>query len=228
MLLDGTYGREAMFRAADHDFWVGRPVEKPGSRPLEAQIDGSAAIGAKLPEWPLAQTVKVLCFYHPDDPAELKLQQEAELRRVFDACRTVGRELLVEIIAGKHGPLGDDTVASVLDRLYTLGIKPDWWKLEPQPTATAWGAIEASILAHDPLCRGVLMLGLEAPEAELARAFALAAPFAAVKGFAVGRTIFADPARDWLAGKIDDATAVDRMADRFGSLVAVWQQARRG
>ncbi len=34
MLLDGTYGREALFRAADHDFWVARPVEAPGSRPL--------------------------------------------------------------------------------------------------------------------------------------------------------------------------------------------------
>ena len=64
------------------------------------------------------------------------------------------------------------------------------------------------------------MLGLDAPEAELARAFALAAPCPAVKGFAVGRTIFAEPARDWLAGKIDDAAAVDRMAERFAKLVA--------
>ena len=228
MLLDGIYGREAMFRAADHQFWIGRPVEKPGSRPVEAQIDGSAAIGAKLPEWPVIHTVKILCFYHPDDPPELKREQEAELRRVFDATRTVGRELLVEIIAGKHGALGDRTVATVLDRLYALGIKPDWWKLEAQPSAAAWQAIQDSIEAHDPLCRGVLMLGLDAPEAELARAFALAAPFAAVKGFAVGRTIFAEPAREWLAGKIDDAAAVDRMAEGFAKLVAAWRQVRAG
>jgi 5-dehydro-2-deoxygluconokinase len=35
MLLDGKYGREALFRAADHGFWIGRPVEDPGARPLD-------------------------------------------------------------------------------------------------------------------------------------------------------------------------------------------------
>ena len=54
---------------------------------------------------------KCLCFYHPDDPAELKREQERKLRRCSTPARTVGRELLVEIIAGKHGPLGDDTIA---------------------------------------------------------------------------------------------------------------------
>ncbi|HEX3984886.1 MAG TPA: DUF2090 domain-containing protein, partial [Acidisoma sp.] len=48
-----------------------------------------------------------------------------------------------------------------------------------------------------------------------------------VKGFAVGRTIHIDPARAWLAGQITDAEAVDRMADRFQSLVTAWQQAQR-
>ena len=44
MLLDGTYGREALFDAADHDFWIGRPVELPGSRPLRFEVSpGSSA-----------------------------------------------------------------------------------------------------------------------------------------------------------------------------------------
>ena len=67
MLLDGKYGREALFRAVDHNFWIGRPVEEPGSRPLEFESGGS--LGAKLVEWPVAHTIKCLCFYHPDDSA---------------------------------------------------------------------------------------------------------------------------------------------------------------
>ena len=67
MLLDGKYGREALFRAADHNFWIGRPVEEPGSRPLDFEFGGS--LGAKLIEWPIAHTIKCLCFYHPDDAA---------------------------------------------------------------------------------------------------------------------------------------------------------------
>ena len=109
MLLDGKYGREALFRAADHDFWIGRPVEEPGSRPLDFEFGGS--LGAKLIEWPVDHTIKCLCFYHPDDPPEMKARQERELLRLYDAARTLGRELLIEIIASKHGPVDDATIA---------------------------------------------------------------------------------------------------------------------
>ena len=223
MLLDGTYGREALFRAADHDFWIGRPVEDPGSRPLD--FEGGGSLAAKLIEWPVNHTIKCLCFYHPDDSADLKAKQERELLRLYDAARSLGRELLVEIICGKHGALTDDTSAQVMRRLYDLGIKPDWWKLEAQKTEEAWKNIDHAIESNDPSCRGIVLLGLEAPEAELAKAFSLAKAHHRVKGFAVGRTIFADPAREWLAGSIDDPTAVTRMADSFARLVAAWEKA---
>ena len=223
MLLDGSHGRAALFRADAAGFWLARPVEQPGSRPLE--FENVADLGAHLAEWPVTHTVKCLCFYHPDDDAALRAAQERTLLRLADACRTVGRELLVEIIAGKHGRLEDDTVSGVLARLYDLGIKPDWWKLEAQ-SAAGWANIGAVIAERDPFCRGVVMLGLEAPAAELAAAFRLAAAAPVVKGFAVGRTIFAQPAADWLGGRIDDAAAIAAMADNFAALVAAWQGAR--
>ena len=225
MLIDGRLGREALFAADAHGFWIARPVELPGSRPLE--FDGILDLGSHLAEWPVTHTVKCLCFYHPEDAEGLRQQQEKALLRLQDACRTVGRELLVEIVAGKHGRLHDETVASVLSRLYDIGIKPDWWKLEPQDTATAWANIGAVIARNDPFCRGVVMLGLEAPAADLARAFGVAAGAPVVKGFAVGRTIFAEPAKQWLGGRMDDEAAVAAMAASFGELVAAWQAAQR-
>jgi 5-dehydro-2-deoxygluconokinase len=225
MLIDGTFGREALFRAADHPFWIGRPVEEPGSRPLE--FEGGGDVGAKLVEWPVGHTVKVLCFYHPDDPEELKAKQERELLRITDAARRIGRELLVEIICGKNGPLKPDTVATVLKRLYAIGIKPDWWKLEPQADSAAWRATAEVIHTNDPYCRGIVLLGLEAPEEELEAAFAIAAREPLVKGFAVGRTLFGDAARKWLAGAITDDAAVTDMATRFQRLVDAWGRASR-
>jgi len=224
MLLDGAYGREALFQASAQDLWIARPVEEPGSRPLD--FDAADSLGAHLVEWPVTHVVKCLCFYHPDDPEDLRLRQERELKRLFDATRTVGRELLVEIIAGKHGAVDERTVARVLTRLYELGIKPDWWKLEPQGSAAAWAAIGDVVRAGDPFCRGIVMLGLEAPVADLARSFRLAADERLVRGFAVGRTIFMQPAEQWLAGQIDDAQAVAAMAERFAALVAAWQATR--
>ena len=217
MLLDSTYGQKALYQAAKAGLWLARPVEKPGSRPLDLEP-------IHLAEWPVTQTVKCLCFYHPADGEELKARQERELLRVSDAARTAGRELLIEIIAGKHGALTDTTVAAVLERLYALGIKPDWWKLEPQKSAAAWRAIEKTVEMHDPYCRGIVMLGLEAPERELAAAFGTASGTKLVKGFAVGRTIFADAADKWLSGRITDQEAVADMAARFQSLVSKWKE----
>jgi 5-dehydro-2-deoxygluconokinase len=81
------------------------------------------------------------------------------------------------------------------------------------------------IKTNDPLCRGVVLLGLEAPEEDLASAFSVACDCDLVKGFAVGRTIFAQPAIDWFAGRIDDREAVDLMAGSFARLCALWTKA---
>jgi 5-dehydro-2-deoxygluconokinase len=225
MLIDEKHGRDAMFEFARHSFaWLGRPVELPGSRPLRFEF--SQDIGSQLVEWPVEHCIKCLCFYHPDDPAALKLEQQEKLRSLFEAARKVGRELLVEIIAGKHGVLAEDTIPRALEELYALGIKPDWWKLEPQSSAAAWRRIGAVIESNDPLCRGVVLLGLEAPENELVQAFRATADAPVVKGFAVGRTIFMEPAERWFAGEIGDEEAIAEMAGRFERLTSAWLAAR--
>ena len=225
MLIDEKHGRDAMFEYARHPFsWLGRPVELPGSRPLRFEFGQD--IGSQLVEWPVDHCIKCLCFYHPDDPEALKTEQQQKLRALFEAARKVGRELLIEIIAGKHGTLAEDTIPRALEELYALGIKPDWWKLEPQASISAWLAIQAVIRKHDPWCRGVVLLGLGAQQEELERAFAATAGIDVVKGFAVGRTIFVEPAERWLAGEIDDEAAIAAMADRFGRLTEAWLAAR--
>jgi 5-dehydro-2-deoxygluconokinase len=224
MLLDERYGREAFAAAARHGFWIGRPVELPGSRPLRFEFGQD--IGSQLVEWPVTHTIKCLCFYHPDDPEELKREQQEKLRALYEAARRVGRELLVEIIAGKHGHLAADTVPRALRELYAQGIRPDWWKLEPQTSREAWSAVDSVIAENDPWCRGVVLLGIEAPLEELEAAFAAVADVPAVKGFAVGRTIFAEVAQAWLGGQADDRQAVDGMAERFEALTQAWLRQR--
>ncbi|MBP6678805.1 MAG: DUF2090 domain-containing protein, partial [Paracoccus sp.] len=82
------------------------------------------------------------------------------------------------------------------------------------------------IEAHDRHTRGIVVLGLDAPEAELAASFAVAAAFPLVRGFAVGRTIFGEVARNWLAGQISDGDAVAAMVGRYARLCGIWDAAR--
>lgn len=222
MLIDDKYGRDALYAAsAIGNFWISKPIELPGSRPL--QFEFSQDLGSRLIDWPVDHCIKVLSFFHPDDPAALRHEQVEKLRAAFDAARKVGREILIEIIAGKNGALSDDTVARALTEIYDAGIKPDWWKLEPQANDAAWAKTDAVIEARDPFCRGVVLLGLDAVQADLEAGFRAAKSARTVKGFAVGRTIFANAARAWLDGTISDEDAIADMAKRFGALVEIWE-----
>ena len=225
ILLDGRYGEDVLAEATGTGCWIGRPIELPGSLPL--RFEGGPDVGCTLREWPAAHTVKCLAFDHPDEPEPLRAEQEAQVLRLADACRRTGHELLLEVIASRsQSPVDADTLPRALERFYKLGVHPDWWKL-PSPSGDGeWQRIAKVIGRFDPHCRGVLLLGLDAPERELEAAFALAARQPVCKGFAVGRTIFGKPAEDWLAGRIGDDEAVTRMSDAFTRLIAAWDRQR--
>ncbi|MDP3960979.1 MAG: 5-dehydro-2-deoxygluconokinase [Pseudorhodobacter sp.] len=225
ILCDNRLGTRALQAASNSGLWIGRPVEWPGSRPLTLEPELGADCGG-LAEWPLENVVKVLCFYHPDDAPEMKAEQEATVTRLYQAARRNRLEMLLEIIPSKVGPVTDATSATVIQRFYDIGVFPDWWKLEPFASAAAWERACAAITRNDPHTRGVVVLGLDAGEDELAASLRLAARHDLVKGFAVGRTIFAEAARGWLAGEIDDGAAVTDMAARYLRLCRIWDTAR--
>jgi 5-dehydro-2-deoxygluconokinase len=69
-------------------------------------------------------------------------------------------------------------------------------------------------------------VGLNAPQGKLVAAFREARGSATCRGFAIGRTIFFEPSRAWLANEIDDATLVERVRTSFERLIAAWRDAR--
>lgn len=206
-IVDERYGEEALFALTGTGMWLARPVEVPGSRPLE--FEAGANIGMKLRSWPAEHVVKCLWFYSSEDFPRLKM--------LYEACVETGRELLIELVT-KNPPL---------EEIYAAGIKPDWWKLLPLSSDAEWQRIEDCIQKHDPYCRGVLLLGMEANEDELERGFAAAARHPVCKGFAVGRSIFMDAARRWFSGQCSDDAVIAEVAKNYSSLVATWRKARQ-
>ncbi|MFT3689629.1 bifunctional 5-dehydro-2-deoxygluconokinase/5-dehydro-2-deoxyphosphogluconate aldolase [Paenirhodobacter sp.] len=225
ILCDNRIGRRALHAASGTGLWIGRPCEWPGSRPLELEPELGPDCGG-LSEWARENVVKVLCFCHPDDDAATRQAQEATVKRLYTAARRNGLEFLLEIIPSKVGPVDDDTTATLIRQFYAAGIYPDWWKLEPMKTRTGWANAIAAIKEHDRHTRGIVVLGLDAPEAELAASFQVAASFPLVRGFAVGRTIFGDVARQWFRGAMADDAAVAEMARKYAALCRIWDEAR--
>lgn len=231
ILCDSTFGMNVLNAATGFGentgerWWVGRPIELPGSRPLRLEHGN---IGTQLASWPKEQVVKCLVFYHPDDSKALQLEQENMLREVYDACCATGNELLIEIILPRDSGVVSAEVADTLylramTRFYDLSIKPDWWKLPPL-TKQGWQAVDSLIGERDPHCRGVVLLGLDAPADELKAGFSAAAASKTVKGFAVGRTIFGEPSRQWMRGEIDDQSFIDTVKTNYRGLIDTWRR----
>jgi 5-dehydro-2-deoxygluconokinase len=222
MLLDDCYGEQLL---AEHDrtLWVARPVERSGSRPLA--FEAGINVGLDLLHWPQQHVVKCLVLFHPDDPAELRLQQEEYLLALYRACCETGHELLLEIIPPAGSAVSADVIARALACIYRLGIYPDWWKL-PALEQAGWSAVTAVIDSQDRYCRGVLVLGQETTPEAMQHSFAVAARFPLVKGFAVGRSIFGPPSRAWFKGEIDDQTAVAMIEANYRQMIAAWLRSR--
>jgi 5-dehydro-2-deoxygluconokinase len=224
VIVDDRYGEDVLPMLTGGAGWIARPVEQPGSRPLA--FEGGADVALTLREWPTEHVAKCLVLFHPDDDEATRTAQLERLGALQVACVATDRELLIEVIPPREMASGDDDLARALDAIYAAGVRPDWWKLPPPGSDAAWDRIAESIARHDPHCRGVLLLGLEASEDALARSFAMAAPHAICRGFAVGRSIFAPAAAAWFAGSASDDEVVADIAARYSRLVALWRKAR--
>lgn len=226
ILADNTYAKQVLSDATERNpqWWIGRPVEQPSSRPLN--FDRTSSIASQLGAIPKEQTIKCLVFYHPEDAVELRLNQEKRLLELWEAVRHSGHELLLEVIAPLEMPASakdkdnDSIILRSVARFYNLGIKPDWWKLAGM-RAESWEALSALIQQHDPYCRGAVVLGLNQPEAELIAKFK-EATHPVVKGFMIGRTVWAEPLSALLQNKITADQAVSQMKDSMKRLIQGW------
>lgn len=205
MFLDGELGAEALEIAAAADLWVARQYPH-GSQ-------------AAVAEWPRAQIVKLIANARTDARTPYA-SRRPEVRSVAAGCLREGRPTVVEALASAPA-----TTASLMAQLYGDGVRPTWWLIEPQPSATAWREAAEAIDRHDPDCRGFIVIARnEAPRDD----FALARRQPEVRAFVGGRSIFGAPFRQWLAGETGDADAVSILADRFRAMVSLWHAAATG
>lgn len=219
LLCDSTFGQDVLNEITGQGWWIGRPIELPGSRPLELEHGN---IGSQLVDWPLEHIVKCLVFFNPEDEHSLRLTQERQVQEVYAACCKSGHQLLIEVILPKDIESNDDLYLRAMKRFYNLGIKPDWWKLPPL-AESSWQAVSDLIDKRDTQCCGVVLLGLDAPQEELKSGFKQAANNNKVKGFAVGRTLFGEPSKKWFANEINDQELIEQVKSNYHNLIDLWR-----
>lgn len=225
ILADGTFAQDVLNDITGKDYWIARPVELPSSRPL--RFDQGNNVAQEIATWPANHIVKCLVFFHPDDEVDLRNEQEQKVMDLYQACCETGHELLLEIIPPVGSLVNDETLSRSIERFYNLGVFPDWWKL-PSPSESAWKHISNVIKQRSPYCRGVVLLGLDAPANELQAGFNAAAGQDICKGFAIGRTIFSEPTKAWLSGNLDDSQYIQEVKSNYLTMSQLWQQRHQG
>ena len=103
LLCDDRYGQDALNAATGRGWWIGRPVELPGSNPVV--FEHGRSVGTTLVAWPVEHVVKCLVPFHPDDDVANRLENEAQVRALYDAVqaersRTTARDRAAQASAG--------------------------------------------------------------------------------------------------------------------------------
>jgi 5-dehydro-2-deoxygluconokinase len=212
---EGIPGAAALWQAARSRLWVARAVHRPQS---------ADDLAVQLIEWPIEVTVHCRCRYHRDDPHDVREASERSLQRVAALCRAHSRELLLEIDTGEPGARDAHAAAQALSRIYALGIRPDWWLIEPQPNLQAWEQCVQVIAGNDRYCRGLLLGLTDTPQPATSLRVAAAIPL--VRGFVAGGSMFGGVAAAWLAGRLPDEAALAQLMERYAALVEAWSAAR--
>jgi myo-inositol catabolism protein IolC len=227
VFVDEQYGAHLALRARAEGLVLAMPAERNGVPEFECEFGDrfAAHIDAFAPH-----LVKALVRHNPEDDAALLARQTARLRELSDWCASSGRQLLVELLVPplRHqaGPTFVEsrrlplTLRALAD-LAVAGIRPAVWKLE----APAAGADNARLLdacrAADPEVR-VVVLGGGAALSDAVEAI-VASAAAGFDGFAVGRTIWAEPLAAWLSGTAGRQETIEAMAELYARCIAAYR-----
>lgn len=201
-----------------------RSFEAPNEVPL--RFEGDPDITKTLLQWPRHHSVKLTFVYHPDDRYALRQQQENTLSLLYRSTRDTGHELLIELAPPTNSLITASTMGHIMQRLYEIGIYPDWWQLSPQRDHRSWDCLQRVIADNDRYCRGVLLLGQQASFEQLAVMFSAAAKQPSCKGFVVGKSLFQQSLDQWLTNTISPEILVETVANSFERAVTMWMQAK--
>ena len=235
LLIDAEYGGAHVAAAREGGLAVAMPVEVSGQQELRFEHDGefAAVVDRYHPDY-----AKVLIRYNPDGDQAMNARQRARLCELAgwlaDRPAQLMLELLVPPEAAQLSMLDDhqdrydrelraDLTARAITELGADGLRPALWKLEGPESAEDAQKVTTAVHQVDPTA-GCLVLGRGADSAGVRRWLTIAARTAGFTGFAVGRTVWWDPLRSFVAGGPRDA-AVDAIARNYLELVAAYRAA---
>src|SRR5436305_12744001 len=207
------------------------PVEKSGQNEFDFEYgeDFGAHIEAFDPDFS-----KVLVRYNPDGDGEMNARQAERLARLAGWLHEHDRKFLFELLV----PAEEDQLASVggdtdrydaelrpelmrraIAQLQDTGVEADLWKIDGVDTREDCERIAAQARSGGRDGVVCVVLGRGADDDKVDHWLTQAAPVDGFVGFAIGRSIWGDPLKEFIAGSLERESAADQTGRtylRFG------------
>jgi myo-inositol catabolism protein IolC len=238
VLVDEQFGSTVPAEARAKGLKLAMPAERSGQNMFDFQYgdDFGEHIESFDPDF-----TKVLVRYNPVGDAEENRVQLGKLKRLSDWLKAHDRKFLFELLVPAE-PAQLESVGGAADRydaelrpelmrqaiaeIQDAGIEADIWKIEGVEERSDCEMLVAQARAGGRDGVACVVLGRGADDAKVDHWLTQAAPVDGFIGFAIGRSIWWDPLKAYVDGKIERSAGARKIAENFLRFVSVYERAK--
>jgi 5-dehydro-2-deoxygluconokinase len=238
VLVDEQFGTGIAQEAKREGLRLAMPAEKSGQDEFDFQY--GSEFGDHIEHFDIDFS-KVLVRMNPEGDAEMNKRQLGRLKELADWLHANDRKFLFELLVPAEPEqlesVGGDTdrydaelrpalMQRAIQEILAFGIEVDIWKIEGVDARE-----DAEMLARETRSgegrEGVVcvLLGRGASDDKVDHWLREAAPVDGFVGFAIGRSIWWDALKGFLAGDLERAAAAEQVADNYLRFVKVYDDA---
>jgi myo-inositol catabolism protein IolC len=238
VLVDEQFGGTVPEEARAQGLKLAMPAERSGQNMFDFQYgeDFGEHILKFDPDF-----TKVLVRYNPEGNASENREQMAKLKRLSDWLSEHERKFLFELLVPAEETqlqaVGGDSerydaelrpalMRGAISEIQDAGIEVDIWKIEGVDERSDCEMLVAQARAGGRDGVVCVVLGRGADDAKVDHWLAQAAPVDGFVGFAIGRSIWWEPLKAYVDGKIDRAAGARKIAENYLRFVAVYERAK--
>jgi myo-inositol catabolism protein IolC len=237
LLVDEQFGADIARAAKAEGYLFAMPVEKSGQD--EFDFEYGDAFGEHIEAFDPRFT-KVLVRYNPEGDQEMNARQALRLRTLSDWLHQRGRKFLFELLVAAEPhqleQVGGDAdrfdrevrpglMVGAITELQDAGIDPDVWKIEGIDQREDCQRISETVRRSGRDHVACVVLGRGADEARVIHWLQQGAGVPGYIGFAIGRTIWWDALKGYLADETDRADAAKTISENYRRMIEVYTAA---
>jgi myo-inositol catabolism protein IolC len=237
VLVDEQFGSTVPEEARAKGLKLAMPAERSGQPYFDFQYgdDFAEHILRFEPDF-----TKVLVRYNPDGDAAANREQAAKLRVLSDWLADNEPKFLFELLvpaedAQLQSVRGDsdrydtelrpELMRRAIADLQDAGIEADIWKIEGVDERSDCEMLVAQARSGGRDGVACVVLGRGADDAKVDQWLTAAAPVDGYVGFAIGRSIWWDPLKAYVDGKIERSAGARTIAENYLRFVSVYERA---